>query len=470
MGRKISVDSATMMNKGLEMIEAHWLFGVPRERIEIVIHPESVIHSLVEYVDGSVLAQLGHPDMRTPIAQALAFPERIDTGVPALELVRRGALTFEARTASASEHRPRVSRARCRGTAPGSPQCGERGRGRSLPRRADSLHRHCPGLRRGARARGLALRRHARRRARRRCRISRGDLRLAEARLARVMDPITRIVAFLVVLGILVVFHELGHFVVARWCGVKVLRFSVGFGRVIWSRRWGADAIEWAISAIPLGGLRQDARRARRAGRCRRSASGVQSPERVQEDCDRRRGSDREPAARGSAVRRHVRVRHPGTAGAAHRPARVDAGGCRRDPRRAISSWRSTGSRCAAGRTCDGGCCAHQGESAATIDVERPDGARISRKLSLASVSGTDWEGNFMSMLGLRADLGVPLIEEVVADKPAAKAGLAKGDRIVAIDGVPVRSPRRSRRRRMRSPARRSHFASSATASSVTWR
>jgi 1-deoxy-D-xylulose-5-phosphate reductoisomerase len=69
---------------------------VPRERIEIVIHPESVIHSLVEYVDGSMLAQLGHPDMRTPIAQALAFPERIDTEVPALELVRRGSLTFEA--------------------------------------------------------------------------------------------------------------------------------------------------------------------------------------------------------------------------------------------------------------------------------------------------------------------------------------------------------------------------------------
>jgi 1-deoxy-D-xylulose-5-phosphate reductoisomerase len=73
MGRKISVDSATMMNKGLEMIEAHWLFGVPRERIEVVVHPQSVIHSLVEYVDGSMLAQLGHPDMRTPIAQALAF-------------------------------------------------------------------------------------------------------------------------------------------------------------------------------------------------------------------------------------------------------------------------------------------------------------------------------------------------------------------------------------------------------------
>jgi len=95
MGRKISVDSATMMNKGLEVIEAHWLFGLPRERIDILIHPESVVHSLVEYVDGSVLAQLGHPDMRTPIAQALAFPERIDSGVPTLELARRGSLTFE---------------------------------------------------------------------------------------------------------------------------------------------------------------------------------------------------------------------------------------------------------------------------------------------------------------------------------------------------------------------------------------
>jgi 1-deoxy-D-xylulose-5-phosphate reductoisomerase len=96
MGRKISVDSATMMNKGLEVIEAHWLFDVPRSAIEVVIHPQSVIHSLVEYVDGSVLAQLGNPDMRTPIAQALAFPERVDAGVDPLELARHGPLTFEA--------------------------------------------------------------------------------------------------------------------------------------------------------------------------------------------------------------------------------------------------------------------------------------------------------------------------------------------------------------------------------------
>lgn len=96
MGRKISVDSATLMNKGLEVIEAHWLFGADAERIDVVVHPESIVHSLVEYVDGSVLAQLGNPDMRTAIANALAWPERIEAGVPELDLVRLGQLRFEA--------------------------------------------------------------------------------------------------------------------------------------------------------------------------------------------------------------------------------------------------------------------------------------------------------------------------------------------------------------------------------------
>ncbi|ROR32220.1 1-deoxy-D-xylulose-5-phosphate reductoisomerase [Inmirania thermothiophila] len=96
MGRKISVDSATMMNKGLEVMEACWLFGLPAERVEVVLHPQSIVHSLVEYVDGSVLAQLGNPDMRTPIAQALGWPERIEAGVEALDLVRAGRLDFRA--------------------------------------------------------------------------------------------------------------------------------------------------------------------------------------------------------------------------------------------------------------------------------------------------------------------------------------------------------------------------------------
>jgi len=95
MGRKISVDSASMMNKGLELIEACWLFDARPQQVEVVIHPQSVIHSMVDYVDGSVLAQLGNPDMRTPIAHALAWPERIDSGVSALDLLQVGRLDFQ---------------------------------------------------------------------------------------------------------------------------------------------------------------------------------------------------------------------------------------------------------------------------------------------------------------------------------------------------------------------------------------
>lgn len=95
MGAKISVDSATMMNKGLEIIEAHYLFRLPEPRIEVLVHPQSVIHSMVSYVDGSVLAQLGNPDMRTPIAYALAWPRRMPAPVERLDLTRIGTLTFE---------------------------------------------------------------------------------------------------------------------------------------------------------------------------------------------------------------------------------------------------------------------------------------------------------------------------------------------------------------------------------------
>lgn len=95
MGRKISVDSATMMNKGLEVIEACWLFGTDTDHIQVVVHPQSVIHSLVQYQDGSVLAQLGNPDMRTPIAHALAWPERLDSGVSPLDLFAVGRLDFQ---------------------------------------------------------------------------------------------------------------------------------------------------------------------------------------------------------------------------------------------------------------------------------------------------------------------------------------------------------------------------------------
>jgi 1-deoxy-D-xylulose-5-phosphate reductoisomerase len=108
MGRKISVDSATLMNKGLEVIEAYWLFGASTQQIEVVVHPQSVIHSMVDYIDGSVLAQLGNPDMRTPIAYGLAWPERIAPGVAPLDLCAVGQLTFR---------RPDLRRFPCLGLA-----------------------------------------------------------------------------------------------------------------------------------------------------------------------------------------------------------------------------------------------------------------------------------------------------------------------------------------------------------------
>ncbi|MCQ4166314.1 1-deoxy-D-xylulose-5-phosphate reductoisomerase [Tahibacter harae] len=95
MGRKISVDSASLMNKGLEVIEAHFLFGAPAERIDVVVHPQSIVHSLVEYADGSVLAQLGNPDMRTALAYGLAWPQRLDAGVKPLDLIALGRLDFQ---------------------------------------------------------------------------------------------------------------------------------------------------------------------------------------------------------------------------------------------------------------------------------------------------------------------------------------------------------------------------------------
>jgi 1-deoxy-D-xylulose-5-phosphate reductoisomerase len=96
MGAKITIDSATLMNKGLEVLEAHWLFGVPFERIDVVVHPQSIVHSMVEFVDRSVLAQLGMPDMGIPILYALTYPDRLPCPAPALDLIELGTLTFEA--------------------------------------------------------------------------------------------------------------------------------------------------------------------------------------------------------------------------------------------------------------------------------------------------------------------------------------------------------------------------------------
>ena len=116
MGRKITIDSATMMNKGLEVLEARWLFNVPVEKIDVNIHPQSIIHSMVEYIDGCVIAQLGTPDMKAPIAYALSYPERVATGVKTLDLTTFSGLTF---------HKPDLSKFRCLGLAYQAIKAGE---------------------------------------------------------------------------------------------------------------------------------------------------------------------------------------------------------------------------------------------------------------------------------------------------------------------------------------------------------
>ena len=255
MGRKISVDSATLMNKGLELIEACVLFGMEPRQVEVVVHPQSIVHSMVEYVDGSVLAQLGNPDMRTPIAHALGWPDRIASGVESLDLVAAARLDFEAPDI---ERFPALRLARAAaetgGTSPavlnaanevavaafldgrlgfpGIPAIIEAVLNRHQCRRVDDLQDV------------LAADRWARHEA---------ESMMTRRGQGRHMTILTYVFAFLVAIGVLVAVHEFGHFWMARRLGIRVVRFSIGFGRPLWRRR-AADGTEYAISAIPLGG------------------------------------------------------------------------------------------------------------------------------------------------------------------------------------------------------------------------
>jgi|KBSSwiStaDraftv2_1062776.scaffolds.fasta_scaffold02988_11 regulator of sigma E protease len=258
------------------------------------------------------------------------------------------------------------------------------------------------------------------------------------------IDLTYKIVAFLVTLGVLVVFHELGHYLVARWCGVKVLRFSVGFGRIVASRKVGPDQTEWALSAIPLGGYVKMAD----------EREGDVAP------ADLDRAFNRQSVWKRIAIVAAGPIANlllavvlyagtymagiPGQRALLAEPSSATAAaaaGLRGGDLvvaldgEAVQSWQDLRWRLL------------RAQDRGTVDVAvlpkdaRADDTPVVRRLSLNGVKPADWEGNAISMLGLRPDLGAPLIGEVVPGKPAAGAGLEKGDRILAIDGVPMHSP-----------------------------
>lgn len=253
------------------------------------------------------------------------------------------------------------------------------------------------------------------------------------------MMLLQKLLAFAVTLGVLVIFHELGHYLVARLVGVKVLRFSVGFGKILWSRRFGADRTEWALSAVPLGGY----------------VKMVDEREGQVALADRARAFNRQPVWKRIAIvaagpianlllalllfagtyvagipgERAVLATPPAgsaaaVAGLTAADEVVGVNGER------VLSWQDLRWRLLKA----------SGSDDAVVTVERA-GVASQHMLSLRSVRRDDWEGNFVAALGFRIDLGPPLVHEVLPGKPAAAAGMRAGDVIVAIDRESVRSP-----------------------------
>ncbi|MFO1304341.1 MAG: RIP metalloprotease RseP [Burkholderiales bacterium] len=252
-----------------------------------------------------------------------------------------------------------------------------------------------------------------------------------------------KVVGFLLTLGVLVIFHELGHYLVARWCGVKVLRFSVGFGRVVASRRFGRDQTEWAVSAIPLGGYvkmaderegevdaRDVARAFNRQSVWKRIAIVAAGP-----IANLLLAVVLFAATYMAGIPGQRALLADPPAGTAAAAAGIKSGdlvvAIDGDP---VRSWQDMRWRLTKA----------QGHETATLAVEaagRAGDAPVERTLDIGRLTVADWEGNALATLGLRADLGAPLIGEAIPGKPGARAGLEAGDRIVAIDNVPVKSP-----------------------------
>ena len=268
MGQKVTVDSATLMNKGLELIEARWLFDLAPDQLGVLIHPQSIVHALVEMRDGSVLAQLSPTDMRIPIQYALTYPERRDAVLPPLDLAASGRSSFSASTSGASPSSGLARRALQEGgSAPVALNAANEVAveaflaGRiGFPRTSATsfsgpLDGHRPTAIRGP---GRHLRgRPPDARAGGRSNSSKKGIDMGTL--------LGTILAFIIVFGILVFIHEFGHFFMAKLVGIRVEVFSFGYGKRLFGIKKGHT--DYRVSVLPHGRLRQvPGRRALRAG------------------------------------------------------------------------------------------------------------------------------------------------------------------------------------------------------------